>query len=183
MTGLYRTEFEAALRAFARASKRIGELGGELPVLVGGAAVELYSGSAISTGDFDVVTGGQELFESVLGEQGFIRPSGPGSATRGWIHPALRLGFEIVSSTLLDGLAERERLRTIELGADGHIAVIALEDIIADRMGQYASGTASEMLAQARALFALFPDADRDYLERRIREETDGDYGAEALSA
>ncbi len=33
------------------------------------------------------------------------------------------------------------------------------------------------MLHQARTLFALYPDADLDYLERRIREETVGDYG------
>jgi hypothetical protein len=42
-------------------------------------------------------------------------------------------------------------------------------------MGQYASGTAREMLEQSRDLFALYPDADRAYMERRIRYETGGD--------
>jgi hypothetical protein len=37
------------------------------------------------------------------------------------------------------------------------------------------------MLGQARTLFALHPDLDRAYLERRIREETLGDYGIQAL--
>ncbi|MEA3013708.1 MAG: hypothetical protein QOD42_2253 [Sphingomonadales bacterium] len=74
------------------------------PILVGGAAAELYSGSAITTGDFDVVAGLQGRFEEVLRNQGFTRPAGPGHSPLGWIHADLRLGFEVVSDTLLDGL-------------------------------------------------------------------------------
>lgn len=48
-------------------------------------------------------------------------------------------------------------------------------------MGQYASGTAPEMLEQARNLFALHSDVDRTYLEKRIRHETAGEYGVEHL--
>ena len=46
---------------------------------------------------------------------------------------------------------------------EGTFAVIAVEDLIADRMGQYASGTAPEMLEQARALFTLYEDPDLLY--------------------
>lgn len=53
--------------------------------------------------------------------------------------------------------------------------------MIADRLGQYASGTAPEMLQQARTLFSLYPDADLIYMERRIREETAGKHGIEIL--
>ncbi len=53
--------------------------------------------------------------------------------------------------------------------------------MIADRMGQYASGSAPDMRRQAAALLALYPDLDRDYLERRIREETCGDHGIEDI--
>jgi hypothetical protein len=53
--------------------------------------------------------------------------------------------------------------------------------MIADRMGQYASGTARDMLEQARQLLPLVSKANRDYLERRIRTETMGDYGVEDL--
>jgi len=56
------------------------------------------------------------------------------------------------------------------------------EDLIPDRMGQYASGSAPEMLGQARALLALHPDADMAYLERRVRMESDGDYGVEDIA-
>jgi hypothetical protein len=120
--------------------------------------------------------------EDELRKLGFVRPSGPGYATRGWIHPELHLGFEVVSDTLLDGAADRERVQLIDLGEDGVVAVISVEDMIADRMGQYASGTASELLEQARRLYALHRDADRDYMESRIRHESAGEYGVEDLN-
>jgi hypothetical protein len=151
------------------------------PVLVGGAAVEIYSRGAINTGDFDMVTPWQAELEEELQRLGFVRPTGRGMATRGWIHPDLNLGFEIVSDTLLDGAADRHRVKLIDLGEDGTAAVISVEDMIADRMGQYGSGTAPDMLEQARRLFALHGDADRDYMERRIRHESSGDYGVEDL--
>ncbi|HEX7876504.1 MAG TPA: hypothetical protein VF489_07945 [Sphingobium sp.] len=178
---LYRPEFTSALEIFAHISDAMVERNLSRPILVGGAAVEIYSLSTINTGDFDIVTGSQTSFEQVLAEHGFIRPSGPGMATRGWIHPDLKLGFEVVSSTLLDGQADRERVRSIRVGDSGIIEVIATEDIIADRMGQYASGTAQDMLDQARTLLALSEDLDLDYMERRIRYETAGDYGVEDL--
>jgi hypothetical protein len=80
-------------------------------------------------------------------------------------------------------MAELARVRLIDFGPDGSVAVISLEDMIADRMGQYAPGTAPKMLDQARILFALHPDADLAYLKRRIREETSGDHGIASLEA
>ena len=50
-------------------------------------------------------------------------------------------------------------------------------------MGQWASGTAPDRREQARILLALHPNADMAYLDRRIREETMGDYGLEDLKA
>jgi hypothetical protein len=179
----YRPEFEAALRLFARVSEAMKARGFQAPVLVGGAAVEIYSLSAISTGDFDIVTGRQSEFEEELRNHGFVRPSGPGVATRGWVHPELMLGFEVVSATLLDGMAERGRVRLFSLDVDGIAAVVSLEDMIADRMGQYASGTARDMLQQAQTMFDLYPDADLQYMDARIRFETAGDYGVEALKS
>lgn len=177
----YRPEFEAALRLFARVSEAMKARGFLAPVLVGGAAVEIYSLSAINTGDFDISTGAQDVFEEELQRHGFIRPSGPGMATRGWIHPELKLGFEVVSGNLLDGMADRDRVQLIDTGAGASVAIISLEDIIADRMGQYASGSAPMMFEQAKQLFDLYPDADLVYMDTRIRYETAGDYGIDAL--
>ena len=167
---------------FARASAAMTAKGHEAPVLVGGGAAELYSGSAIATGDFDVVTGRQRAFEDELVALGFARPVAPGHSFTGMLHPDLKLGFEVVSSVLLDGAADRDRVRVFAAGEDGTVAVIAPEDMIADRMGQYASGTAPEMLDQARKLFALSDGLDLAYLDRRIREETIGDHGLDTLT-
>ena len=123
---IYRPEFGAALRAFARVSERLVRLGLSAPVLVGGAAVELYSSSSVATGDLDISTPWQTEFEAALQAERFVRPSGPGQATRGWVHPDLGLGFEVVSDTLLDGKADCDRLRLIDFGDDGKIAVIAV---------------------------------------------------------
>lgn len=177
----YRPEFEAALRLFARASEAMKAEGYGAPILVGGGAVELYSNSAITTGDFDIVTPRQEEFERRLVGLGFEKPQGLGHTPLGWIHPTLRLGFEIVSSTLYDGMADRDRVILIDLGEDGEAAIVSVEDLIADSMDQYASGSAPEMLEQARRLFRLHADADRAYMEDRIRHESAGDYGVSDL--
>ena len=80
----------------------------------------------------------------------------------------------------MDGNIDAKRLLLIEDIAPGAAFVIlSVEDLIADRMGQYASGTARDRFDQARILLQLHPDADRGYLDRRIREETFGDHGIE----
>ena len=180
---LYRPEFESALRLFAQVSEAMVLRGFRRPVLVGGAAAELYSQSAISTGDFDLCTFRQQELEEELRKAGFIRPSGAGQSLKGWVHPELKLGFEIVADTPMDGAFDPATLVLVENTGEGAFVVISVEDLIADRMGQYASGSAPDRLGQARILFALQNSLDRAYLDRRIREETGGDYGIEELES
>lgn len=178
----YRPEFEAALRLFARVSEAMKARGYERPILVGGAAAEFYSKSAISTGDFDLCTPRQDALETEMQAAGFVRPRGAGQKLKGWVHPDLKLGFEVVARVPLDGNFDRATLALIDnFSSDGAFVVISVEDLIADRMGQFASGTASDRLQQAAKLFALHPSLDLAYLDRRIREETAGEYGVEAL--
>jgi len=177
---LYRPEFEAALRLLAQASEAMDQRGFSRPILVGGAAAEFYSVSALTTGDFDLCSTRQPELEEELQKLGFVRPSGPGSLVKGWIHPHLKLGFEVVAEVPMDGNIDPAHIRLVEPeGETTRFRIISVEDLIADRMGQYASGTASDRIDQARILLALHPDAEMDYLDRRIREETAGDYGIE----
>jgi hypothetical protein len=178
----WRAEFLEALQLLARASERLSERGLPRPVLVGGGAVEFYSGSALMTGDIDVTTPVQPELEEELRRLGFVRPSGAGVSLRGWIHPAIGLGFEIVGSSPMGGGIDPARLRLVApIGETARFRILSVEDLIADRMGQYASGSAPEMLGQAQALLRLYPNADHAYLDRRVREETVGDYGAEDI--
>lgn len=176
-TSAYRPEFEAALRLLARVSEAMHARGLRRPILVGGAAAEFYSQSAISTGDFDLCTFRQAELEEEMVKLGFVRPSGAGQMLKGWVHPDLKLGFEVVADTPMDGAFDAATLVMVENTGDGAFVVISVEDLIADRMGQYASGSAADRREQAQTLFALQPALDRDYLERRIREETGGEYG------
>jgi hypothetical protein len=61
---------------------------------------------------------------------------------------------------------------------DGKVIAIApVEDMIADRMGQYVSreSRVPAMLDQAIKLFQLADSLDEDYLDQRLRDETGGE--------
>jgi hypothetical protein len=180
----WRPEFLDALRMLARLSEALARRGLPRPVLVGGGAVEFYTGSAVMTGDIDVTSPVQPELEEELRKLGFIRPSGPGKSTRGWVHPDIGLGFEVVANSPMTGSFSPATLVMVApVPGSSDLVILSVEDIIADRMGQYASGTARQMLGQARELYNLPIELDRDYLDRRIREESVGDYGIEDLEA
>lgn len=176
----HRPELMRALTLLAQLNEAMAARGLPRPVLVGGAAAEYYSASAVMTGDVDLTSPVQPELEEELLNLGFVRPHAPGHTLLGWTHPELKLGFEVVASAPMGGTVDRARILLVDL-AGGAFAIIPVEDLIADRMGQYASGTAPEMLGQARALYDLHPGLDRAYLERRIREETLGDHGVQDL--
>lgn len=178
--GPHRPELMKALALLARLNEAMAKRGLPRPILVGGAAAEYYSGSAVMTGDIDLASPVQQELEEELLKLGFTKPEGLRHTPLGWIHPQLRIGFEVVASTPMGGTVDRTRIALVDL-AEGAFAIIPVEDLIADRMSQYASGTAPEMLGQARAPYALHQELDRAYLERRIREETLGDHGVEDL--
>ena len=136
------------------------------------------------TGDVDITSPVQDAVEEELRRLGFTKPEGLGHTPQGWVHPDLGFGFEIVASTPMDGAPDADRIQLVRpIGATVPFRIIAVEDLIADRMGQYASGAAPEMAAQANVLFALHPDLDRAYLDRRIRHETGGDHGIDDIPA
>lgn len=174
----HRPELLRALTLLAELSEAMHRRGLPRPILVGGAAAEYFSGSALMTGDIDLTSPVQPELEDELARLGFVRPEGVGHTPLGWIHPDLRLGFEVVADTLMEGAVDYRRVLLVEgIAADIAFAVIPIEDLIADRMGQYASGAAPEMREQARILYRLHPDLDMEYLDRRVRHETGNDYG------
>lgn len=179
----YRPEFVAALQLFTRVSEAMHARGLQRPILVGGAAAEFWSTGEVTTGDFDICTTRQPELEEEMQRAGFIRPSGAGAMLKGWVHPELRLGFEVVAEVPMDGNVDAAHLRLVRpISGQGLFRIISVEDLIADRVGQYASGTAADRLMQARVLLGLQPRVDLAYLERRIREESAGDYGVDDIT-
>lgn len=148
--------------------------------------MEFYTGGAVTTGDFDLVAPDQDAIENALVDVGFRREDRPGRLMRGLYHPRLNIGVEVVGSRLFDGAADPDRAIDIEV-LDYRVRIAAIEDMIADRLGQYAgnpSGSA-DMLDQAVKLWQFAPrsEIDETYLDRRIREETAGDWSLADLKS
>jgi hypothetical protein len=176
----YRPEFVAALSLLAEAFDEVVAAGYDRPIIVGGAAVEFYTGGAVASGDFDVLTAAQVELEAALQRKGFRRPNSPGMLTRGLYHPELGIGFEVVSGQLFDGAGDRTRTRIVSVPT-GAVRFPAVEDMIADRMGQFAAPDRGDMvmLGQAVVLYRiaranLADPLDETYLDARIRHETGG---------
>ena len=178
-----RQEFLAALRDVAIASQALVVKGRSCPVVVGGAAVEFHSGGGIISGDIDITTFDQEEFEKELIDLGWERPEGQ-QILRGLINRKYLMGIEVVAETPFDEGYERSRLVLADFADDqgGSVkaAILPVEDIIADRVGQYNSAPMGvpEMKDQACALYLLADHIDTDYLDARVRLESCGDFGA-----
>jgi len=185
----FRPAFREALSILATAVERLTQKGYPAPVLVGGAAVELYTDGQITSGDFDFVSDQQIPFFEELMALGFTRPSQPGWLQRSLWHPDLLLAVQVVSSTLMDGHVDRRRVRVIEVDRQGEaqgavLSVIPVEDLIADRMAQALAGRSirKDMQNQAVRLYQLAESLDEEYLDARIRTETANEASRETLS-
>ena len=85
------------------------------------------------------------------------------------------IGLDFVSGQLFEGKTDATRIEIFKVDEEGQLKVRfpPVEDMIADRLGQYESvpGGRSDMLEQAVALYQLAGDVDAEYLKRRVREE------------
>jgi hypothetical protein len=96
------------------------------PVLVGGAAVELYTRGAYTTGDFDFVGGVPDTVRKALEEVGFRREG------RHWIHSKGQLFVEF------PGSAVQEHETTARIEVDGiRVLTLSPEDLIIDRLAAW----------------------------------------------
>ena len=96
------------------------------PVLVGGAAVELYSGGAYTTGDLDFVGTVPAAVENALVRSGFRKQG------RHWLQESAQIYLEFPSSSLHEG--EKAIRRT---SAGYSILVVTPEDLIAERLAAW----------------------------------------------
>jgi hypothetical protein len=98
----------------------------EKPILVGGAAVELYTGGAYTTGDLDFVGRVPPAVSRTLEDAGFSRRG------RHWIHEAGEIFLEFPSSRLENGE------ESVILEVEGHrVVVVDPEALIADRLAAW----------------------------------------------
>jgi hypothetical protein len=167
-------DFFVVLRHLGVACDTLRRQSGLTAVLVGGAAVELYTGGLYRTGDFDVHVSDAPAFWAALKTAGFVREDQPGHLQNFWYLPAApQYGVQLVSGELFDGRCDRLRLQLLKTETGSAIALPPVEDLIADRLGQHAvaSPTDDSMLEQAKLLVSLAESLDLAYLERRVRQE------------
>jgi hypothetical protein len=173
----YRLGFVEALRLLERAFALAEERGAQLPVIVGGAAVEYHTGGAIQSGDVDLAEGDEAIITGALLEVGFCRESRRGRLLRGFYYVGadFEIGVEFVSKPLFDGRTDRSRLELVSVSEEGRkvLRFPPIEDMIADRLGQYEEHPRDhiDMLVQAKILWRLADELDLAYLARRIEEE------------
>ncbi len=172
----FSSEFLAALRLLGSAMEEVAAAGFPRPILVGGAALQLWTTGLYVSGDFDLLAVDPAPMEAALIARGFRREDRRGRLLRGLYHPGLTMGVEFISGQLFDGLADVTRLRLVVVGPEARVTVIPVEDVIADRLGQYQAHPAGSraLLDQAGLAWSLASDIDRAYLDRRIRAETAG---------
>lgn len=175
MTTVLRPDFLEALRRLAKVFDVYVAKTGSRPVLVGGAAASIYTGGMITSGDFDVVAAADEIFDGAMADHGFVREDRAGYLLVGHYHPDIpTIGVQLVSGRLFEGRTDPQRITLLPIEDGGTIALAPIEDMIADRLGQYAASKQRdlEMLEQARLLSMLAGDLDKAYLIRRVLEES-----------
>lgn len=146
---------------------------GDQAVIVGGCAVSIYTIGQFQSADIDFIVKHDHCLNEVFLANNFYREHGPNRFLFGFYHSCFpQFGFQPVSGPLFDG----KPVRTNQIFLNEHLSLClpSIEDMIADRLAQYAAGSVTDRsrLNQAQAMFDLNPQLDQEYLFKRISEES-----------
>jgi len=131
-----------------------------VPVLVGGAAVEVFTGGAYTTGDLDFVGAVPALVRTTLEANGFKRKG------RHWIHEGAEIFLEFPGEALDP---KEKSIRHEAFGFD--LVLVSLEDLLVDRLGAWAYWKSGVDGANAYMLYRICREQiDDDRLTNRARE-------------
>ena len=131
-----------------------------VPVLVGGAAVELYTLGAYTTGDVDLAGTVTPRVARALTAAGFERHG------RHWIHEAYQVFVEFPASAL----EAQEQAEWVELQGQ-HVLIISVEDLLVERLGAWQHWKSSVDGANALRLWRTQRERiDEKRLKRRLAQ-------------
>jgi hypothetical protein len=128
------------------------------PVVVGGSAVELFTGGMYTTGDIDIVGDTQEL-SGILLSLGFEKKD----------------RFFVKGKVFIDLVGTRLAGNYTEIkikGTETTIGIISVEDLIIDRLCACKWWRSQTDCEQAKYLLGVYHDkVNKEYLDRRAEEE------------
>jgi hypothetical protein len=168
--------FLSALELLAQASARL-PFGVADPMLCGGSAVELYTGSLWPAADLEMVGSDARLLTSELFAVGFRRCDRPRHAERGLWHPDLEIGIDIIEPPATPKVAEQANTLVVVLDLDpsasmdtASLKVIGIEDLIAQQVGCWLRDGVplGALAAQVQALVGLARTVSAGRLARAI---------------
>jgi len=136
-------------------TKGVTLLGGERPILVGGGAIEFYTGIRFATGDLDLVAPDKEICEGALKSLGYERPS----ELRHFVNRSISSLVEIHSTCLR---ADEEAVELVYRKVP--LLLIGPEDCITDRLDKYSKhGSTLDLL---NAFLVSYHQRDRIDISR-----------------
>jgi len=140
-------------------------------LLVGGQAVETYTGGQFLTGDIDITTTDPKATEKILASLGFERIG------MIWLSKDLGVAIQIVGLLTTGSL---ERTLTI-LAGPYDVRVIGVEDLIVDRLAHAKSWKSPGDMEKAKVLYANFKkQIDQNYLRETSKKRGVNDFLAQA---
>jgi len=149
-------------------SREVEKLCGEMPIVVGGEALEIYTQGGYTTGDIDL-KGPKDCIEQVLSEWGFTRKG------RIWFNSDLDIYIDWLGAELDEGPEATKRTNFVVIKDDLRIRIISIEDLIMDRLNAAKWWKDEDSLMWAGVLVevkaALKEPLDLQYLRQRARED------------
>lgn len=132
-----------------------------MPIVVGGLSMEIYTGSQYTTQDIDFVTSASIRLKKVLMELGFTHES------RIYIYESLGVAVDI-PDTALEFSEAYDRLIKFELdeNSDDYVYVISIEDILLDRLEDY--GHADNERYVKYLLTVNYSNIDFEYIKKEL---------------
>ncbi len=129
-------------------------------IVIGGLAVEFWTGGAFMTTDVDLYLPHGPAVDDLLAEAGFVREG------RHWVLREHELFVEAPASFP----AEEEEVAQVELPSGDRVLVLSIEDVLVDRLHQFVAGGHRDMAEQAMTILSS-EELDRARLAQRAESE------------
>jgi hypothetical protein len=129
-------------------------------VVIGGLAVEFWTQGEYTTADIDLYLPWTPQVDAAMAAVGFVKEG------RHWTLP----GHDIFVEAPANVPREHEEIDEVALPTGAAVLVLAVEDVIVDRLHQFVAGGHSDVLEQAVALLAV-EEVDYPRLTERAAQE------------